>query len=896
MGQAILYCFRCSTQLREAQFEQGKAYRIDHWVCCDNCAPEAVRSLPPDRAKVLQDLIAGRKRKSSAALPALTSSSRSMPSAASSPRNVAVKPVKPINPWILVGVVGAVVAVLVLVFLFRTEPKPVQPDPAPRAPIVRTPPKETPAQLALKDARQYAREHPDDLDGQLKRFGELGLIGDKTSAGSEARKAVEALRAREQEMAGRLMTALDAELAEPLKDEDYGGVLRSLDSAKSRMSGARWTFLIGKRDGEVRAQMRGNFDALKAQAAEAKKSGKKTLVKELRERVRGWGSASLASEWDAALAAVAEPPPPPPPPPPALSAEAQAYQTRWDAAMARAAGRDFKGAIEELQKASGGITEKALQEEAARDLRDFQAADLAVQAAISALGAARTLTLTSIDGRSGSGRVLVADADRVELFVEPRKPTVFFEWSEVTTAALLREQPREPRSRSLLLTLEGEPRGDELPAKYSAWAEAGKAKASAPAEAELQARALYYDAEREFRSMATREKAIEAYKSLKEKFKETALVRGAAARIDRRIDSGKEYTFLGADLAATGTFGLNREGRLESVADSDPAQENRNGAEWEYLALPSQTYRCWALLGGCCAEAFTFHYQATGLMVTDPKTRKKVAVEPGGDLAAPVKHSIRNLKAHPKGEPKKATRWEWVEIPLPRPSTPGLKKVRLLTDQQGFGVAEVVVSASRSKAPSEAEAAELAKLRDLDAVPIWAQDRPGMSARLLLDDFDKEPSGWKYIGGQEFPGATGSLTFDPGAAHEGKGSYHLLGDFTGGGAYVGTWRDLPARDLKELRIWVKAVNLKAIMVRIVDGSDQCHQRDMPITPSPDWQEFVLTFTSVAGGNHWGGANDGVWHGRAKAYGLNIPNGHFVGDPKKGELWIDDIEGVLADDP
>jgi hypothetical protein len=894
MGQAILYCFRCSTQLREAQFEQGRAYRIDHWVCCDKCAPEAIRSLPPDRAKLLQDLIAGRQRKSSPALPALTSSSRSMPTAASSSPRIA--PVKPVNPWIFVGAVGAVVIVLALVFLFRGESRPVEPDPPPPPPVVKTSSKPTAAQLALQDAQQYAREHPDDLDGQLRRFGDLGLIGDKTSAGSEARKAVEALRLREQEMAARLMTALEAELAAPLKGEDYDVVLRSLDSAKSRMSGARWSFLIEKREGDVRSQMRKQFDELKAQASEAKKAGKKTLVKELRERVRGWGSASLSSEWDAALAAVPEPPPPPPPPPPALSAEAKGYRTRWEAAMARAAGRDFAGAIADLQTAAEGLKEKPLQEEAAQDLRDFQAADRAVQAAVAALRESRSLTLTALDGRSGSGRVIAADADRVELLVEPRKPTVFFEWSEVGTASLLRDQPREPRSWALLRTLEGEPRGDELPEKYAAWAESGKAAAAKPAEEEARARALYYDAEREFRSMATREKAVEAYRSLKQKFKETALVRHAAARIDRRSEAGKEYYFLGADLVGTGTFALNHEGRLESVADSDPAQENRNGAEWEYLALPSQTYRCWALVGGCCAEAFTFHYQATGLMVTDPKTRKKVTVEPGGDLAAPVKHSIRNLKPHPKGEPKKATRWEWVEIPLPRPAPPGPKKVRLVTDQQGFGVAAVVVSASRSRAPSEAEAAELAKLRDLDAVPLWAQDRPGLSARILLDDFDKEPQGWKYIGGQEFPGATGSLTFDPTTAHEGKGSFHLHGDFTGGGAYVGTWRDLPARDLTELRLWVKVTNLKAIMVRIVDGSDQCHQRDIPITPSPDWQEFVLKFTSVAGGNHWGGANDGVWHGRAKGYGLNIPNGHFAGDPKKGELWIDDIEGVLAENP
>jgi hypothetical protein len=892
MGQAILYCFRCSTQLREVQFEQGKAYRIDHWVCCDKCAPEAIKSLPPDRAKVLQSLITTPKQKSSATIPALTSSSRAMPPVASSPR---IEPVKPRNPWILVGIVGVLVVVFALAFLFRDEKKPVETEITPPSTTVKPPPKDSAAQLALKDAQQFAREHPDDLDGQLKRYGDLGLISDKTAAGSEARKAVEALRAREQEMADRLAKALEAELEAPLKREEYGAVLRSLDSAKSRMGGARWTFLLEKRDGEVRARMRKQFDALRTQAADAKKAGKKSGVQDLTERVRGWGLTSLSSEWDAALAAVPEPPPPPPPPPPKLSPEATAYQARWEVAMLRAAGRDFSGAITELQKAAEGLKEKALQDEAAQDVRDFQDADRAVQAAITALSAARQVTLTAIDGRSGSGRVLAADADRVELYVEARQPTVFFEWSEVNTASLLREQPREPRPTALLRTLEGEPRGDELPAKYAAWAESGKAKAGQPSAEEQQARALYYDAERDFRGMATREKSVEAYKSLKQKFKDTSLVRRAAARIDRRIDSGKEYYFLGSDLAGSGTFALSRDGKLESIADSDPAQANRNGAEWEYLALASQTYRCWALVGGCCVDAFTFHYQATGLTETNPKTKKKAPAEPGGDLASPVKHTIKNLKSHPKGEPKKATRWEWVEILLPK-SAPGLKKVRLLTDQQGFGVAAVVVSATRTKAPSDAEAAELAKQRALDAVPVWAQDRPGMSARILLDDFDKEPSGWKYIGGQEFPGATGSLTIDKTTGHEGKGSYHLVGDFSGGGGYVGTWKDLPQRSLTELRIWIKAPNVRMIMVRLVDGTDQCHQRHVILTPSDDWQEVVLKFAGVQDQDRWGGPADGVWRGIAKGYALNITSGSFNGGAKKGELWIDDVEGVLADNP
>ena len=43
---------------------------------------------------------------------------------------------------------------------------------------------------------------------------------------------------------------------------------------------------------------------------------------------------------------------------------------------------------------------------------------------------------------------------------------------------------------------------------------------------------------------------------------------------------------------------------------------------------------------------------------------------------------------------------------------------------------------------------------------------------------------WRFNNGQEFPGATGSLTVDADAKREGRASLKLSGDFTKGGNYV----------------------------------------------------------------------------------------------------------------
>ncbi len=166
-----------------------------------------------------------------------------------------------------------------------------------------------------------------------------------------------------------------------------------------------------------------------------------------------------------------------------------------------------------------------------------------------------------------------------------------------------------------------------------------------------------------------------------------------------------------------------------------------------------------------------------------------------------------------------------------------------------------------------------------------------------LDNFEAEPQGWKFIGGEEFPGAKGSLARDTSRAHGGKGSYKLDADFRGGGAYVGTWKDLEPLDLPdvaEFRLWVQTQGLNRLGVRVVDDTGQCHQKsvDLPAATGDGWREVVLKLRDLVGGEHWGGANDGAWHGLPKGLGLNIGK-DVVDESAKGRatLWIDDVVAV-----
>jgi hypothetical protein len=136
-------------------------------------------------------------------------------------------------------------------------------------------------------------------------------------------------------------------------------------------------------------------------------------------------------------------------------------------------------------------------------------------------------------------------------------------------------------------------------------------------------------------------------------------------------------------------------------------------------------------------------------------------------------------------------------------------------------------------------------------------------------------------------------------AHAGKGSYRLDADFRGGGAYVGSWKDIEPRglpDVEEFRLWVQARGLDRLGVRVVDETGQCHQKGVPLPAGAGdgWREVVLKVRDLAGGEHWGGANDGSWHGAPRGLGLNIGKDALAaGADGRATLWIDDLTAVAV---
>ncbi|MBI3854210.1 MAG: hypothetical protein HY293_00815 [Planctomycetes bacterium] len=495
---------------------------------------------------------------------------------------------------------------------------------------------------------------------------------------------------------------------------------------------------------------------------------------------------------------------PPETPARAPSAEAKAYQSRWDAAMAKASARDFEGAVADLGRAAAEIGDDAVKSDARADADLIQRARTLLndgQAAISRLPRGQAIALhhrsESGERKQIEGTVLRAGNGRVE--IRRGDDSVFIEADDVAARSLGVPGDADRRAFAVLCLLEGDREGAErlaggeaLAPRYWDYAKDAAAKVPRPSPRDVEARNRYYAAEREFAKNETLAAAVAKYKSLAEDYADTRVVKSEGLRIRKRAEAGRDYVFVAGALKGTGTFALAPAPRTDVAWISKANVEGgpailENYVEAEFGALPETTYRAWALVGGCCAETFTFFLQTTEATEPHPKTKQKTSIDPGSELASVVKNTINGLKkTHEehkikgsKTHPKTAARWEWVVIPLPKYAGGGAKKIRLISDQQGFGVGAIVVSSMRSAAMADPELKEeVARVR---STTLAAQDglvgwwRLDETAGTIASDAVEGGHAGTLVGGPKWgPGKVGGgLKFDTGDEVQVPGPWSL---------------------------------------------------------------------------------------------------------------------------
>jgi hypothetical protein len=387
---------------------------------------------------------------------------------------------------------------------------------------------------------------------------------------------------------------------------------------------------------------------------------------------------------------------------------------KWTAASLKAAARDYDGAQKGLDDAADlELVKLAAQVPAeAAKIVDKWSKGQKVKLEYAGPNGARLVA---------EGNVVSADPVRVTIAREDGLLDIpVSELAPSMMADLFRSRPdRKPqdaRAAAAFCAFEGDVEGMKkfagenaaLPEKYLAFAQSR----SALPEGEDAARRTFWAAETEFAAPRRRTAAIEKYTSLQSA---PELVR-LRPYIAARLESAKDTLFLAEDLVGTGTFTLTGNAKVEmfwmSSADSPPAKAKENYVDAEFYAFPGAPLKAWVWAGGCCQETFEASWQASELTAPNPKNPKEpLSCEPGADASLTLKIPASLRKWHAQhGGPKEPVRWEWIPLPLPKYETTGLRKIRLLTSQQGFAVGAVLVSAIRREPPKEAEMKDLEKL------------------------------------------------------------------------------------------------------------------------------------------------------------------------------------------
>jgi hypothetical protein len=528
--------------------------------------------------------------------------------------------------------------------------------------------------------------------------------------------------------------------------------------------------------------------------------------------------------------------------------------------MALATAGDPRAAAEDLRQSGRSPAGAGAPAELARDLDDLGLLTALVQEGQEALSRWPRGQKISVEFRNEAGLLERVESPVVKLDVfrigiKKETGCTMIPLGEITAASLARlALSNDPKSKercraaALLCLLEGDCEGAlaqgadpaSIPEKYWTYARALKSADqkgdSERIRKEADARRAFYRADACYGDPRQSIEATQLYQSLLEGSAGTDFVRRNRTAIVARTGPVKEYVLSPLDLEPAGAFQWATPGKTlgcwMSQKDSDSSRISENFVEASFSAFPAVEYRCWIYVGACCAETFACSYQASELSGPCSKNPKQtVSCEPGSPQGLPVRLSINFLKkthAQHVG-PKAPVRWEWVSLPLPKFATPGLKHLRLLSDQQGFAVSFVVVSGTRQGPPRDSELKEFERTMS---------ERIGTRAPALLS---KDPSlvgHWRLDGGPD--GTAPDLSGHGHSASIAHGTWDRGADRTSlcfnGKDTVVTIPSTPKVVFPgdfTLAFWVKKA-----------------------ATAPGWSRIV-------GKGEWAGRNYGVWEGQAE---------------------------------
>jgi len=672
---------------------------------------------------------------------------------------------------LLIGGIGGglflLIAVLGIAVLMKKDPpkkKHLEEASEENKPKVVAGPAETPKEKEIKGLLKAAfdlkKDQPEALGLQLKKLREAEKAANGSGMASDVTAAIDDVLARIE----KALSDLDKQVLPQFSAYDYKAVIEAYEKAKAQNDVPEWTDRIDTKLKLARNKPDDTLHGFKKEIETAQQNGVDTAAKiaECKAIIAKWEMPELAEKFEKFLALLsnAEPsetakadPSAKNPPPPAnlrqLSPAMKSFMPMWQTAMALAFARDYTAAATEMSGAATRADSEEAKKAATEDIEIIKAIGERYQELLkSAAETPKLQTLTLEwqdkpgDWKKATGKAMKVEPTRLEFQPDPKDgktpPPVLIEFTDLNAgslAALYKAKKKTLAKKdadllTMLALIEGAVEsaqgiGGTAPDRYWVHGAEAREKAPKPSSREFEARILFHQSEFEWRKMPTRYTAIEKCKQLLNDYNGTLIVRKYQPLLKERSEIGKEFTFLPDKLVANGDYNTFKNTKKDDPAwiaskGIDFKDSLYNYVEAEFIALPGLSYRCWVYAGGCCQEVWNGSYQVSEQ--TTNNRGKAVPIDPGSQMAAPLPYPSGLKKTHddhkPKAEkgkpppahPKTAAKWDWISIPMPKTfASPGAKAVRILTDQEGFGVKYIIISSSRPKPPDDATAKDLAK-------------------------------------------------------------------------------------------------------------------------------------------------------------------------------------------
>jgi hypothetical protein len=367
MGQEVVYCFKCGTRLKGADFDKGSAFKIGDKTCCATCAVGLLTSLPSEEQEQILKKVMSSESASTKKLvvqgevvtpdpipvsgggpqtpvptprPGLDTTSKTKLATPRLQRPTMMQKItnraiaggrggKMIALFVGAGVlVAALIGILVSLGGGRRGPTHSIPvaeraipeenlpavdttrkpddkpsDPTPHRPAV--PSSATREETARQSLERARSSDPADMASKVRLYQQAVWDSEGTTHFEAATKELAPLL---EKWKARLTTELAKvdETVRPLADqEQYRSALESLDKARKTYADADWTAPIDKKIASVRKSMDDSYQLIKPKAVDAKKKGDTATVTALTERVAKWGMTDYASDLKKSLDEIA---------------------------------------------------------------------------------------------------------------------------------------------------------------------------------------------------------------------------------------------------------------------------------------------------------------------------------------------------------------------------------------------------------------------------------------------------------------------------------------------------------------------------------------------------------------------------------------------------------------